>query len=137
MQKPVLARSLTDFWGRRWNLAFRDLAHRFVFQPLAPSAGPAQATIAVFLVSGIIHDAVISFAAGGGWGLPTLYFLIQGVALLLEKSRFGKRAGLSRGWIGRLYATAVVTGPAMLLFHTPFIMRVVLPMLESITDVTQ
>jgi hypothetical protein len=137
MQKPVLARSLTDFWGRRWNLAFRDLAHRFVFQPLAPSFGPALATMGVFLVSGIIHDAVISYAAGGGWGLPTLYFLIQGFALLLEKSRSGKRAGLSRGWIGRLYAVVVVAGPAMLLFHTPFIMQVVLPMLEAITAVTQ
>jgi hypothetical protein len=136
MQKPVLARSLTDFWGRRWNLAFRDLAHRFVFQPLAPSVGPAMATMAVFMVSGIIHDAVISYAADGGWGLPTLYFLIQGLALLLEKSRYGKRAGLSRGRIGWLYAVAVVAGPAMLLFHTPFIMRVVLPMLESITAVT-
>jgi hypothetical protein len=132
MQNPVLARSLTDFWGRRWNLAFRDLAYRYVFQPLAPNVGPALAMIAVFLVSGVIHDAVISFAAGGGWGLPTLYFLIQGVALLLEKSRWGRRAGLARGWIGRLYAVAVVAGPAMLLFHMPFILRVVLPMLEWI-----
>ncbi len=137
MHKPVLARSLADFWGRRWNLAFRDLAHRFVFHPLTPSIGPALATIAVFLASGLIHDAVISFAARGGWGLPTLYFLLQGAALLLEKSRWGKRMGLGRGRIGWLYAVAVVVGPAGLLFHPPFILRVVLPMVEAITAVTR
>jgi alginate O-acetyltransferase complex protein AlgI len=137
MQKPVLARSLSDFWGRRWNLAFRDLAHRFVFQPLAPRVSPVSATMAVFLVSGVIHDAVISYAAGGGWGLPTLYFLIQGGALLLERSRWGKRAGLGRGVVGWLFAAIVVAGPAGLVFHEPFITRVVLPMVEAIAIVTR
>ena len=52
MDAPVLASSLSDFWGRRWNLAFRDLAHTFVFRPFVGRLGIAGATIAVFLTSG-------------------------------------------------------------------------------------
>lgn len=135
MDKPLLARSLADFWGRRWNLAFRDLMHQFVFQPLVLQMGVAWATLAVFLVSGLIHDAVISLAAGAGFGLPTLYFLIQGVAVLVEHSRVGRRFGLGRGIVGWLFAVAVIVGPAGLLFHPPFITRVVVPMLEAIQRV--
>src|SRR5205085_10995679 len=135
MDKPVLARSLAEFWGRRCNLAFRDLMHRFVFQPLAPRLGVAWATMMVFLVSGLIHDAVISFAAGAGFGLPTLYFLIQGLAVLVEHSRAGKCLGLGRGIIGRIFATVAIVAPVGLLFHPPFITRVVVPMLEAIETV--
>jgi alginate O-acetyltransferase complex protein AlgI len=135
MDKPLYAKSLADFWGRRWNLAFRDLMHKLVFQPLAPQLGVAWATLAVFLVSGLIHDGVISFAAGAGFGLPTLYFLIQGIAVLMEHSRVGRRIGLGRGIIGRLFAAAVIVVPVGLLFHPPFISRVVMPMLEAIQAV--
>jgi alginate O-acetyltransferase complex protein AlgI len=135
MHKPLFAGSLADFWGRRWNLAFRDVAHRFVFQPLVPHVGAVGATIGVFLVSGLIHDAVISLAAGGGWGLPTLYFLIQGGAVLVERSRFGRRIGFGRGLGGRLWATAIIVAPARLLFHPPFMTRVVLPMLDALQTV--
>ncbi len=135
MEKPVMARSLAEFWGRRWNLAFRDLMHSLVFQPLAPQLGVAWATLAVFLVSGMIHDAVISFAAGAGFGLPTLYFLIQGIAVLFEHSRAGKQLGLGRGVRGWFFALAVIVGPAGLLFHPPFITRVVLPFLNAIQTV--
>jgi alginate O-acetyltransferase complex protein AlgI len=136
MDKPLLASSLADFWSRRWNLPFRDLMHRFVFQPLAPRVGGAWATMGVFLVSGLIHDAVISLAARGGWGLPTIYFLIQGVALLVERSRAGRRLGLGRGVLGRVFAVIVIVAPAGLLFHPPFVHRVVLPMVEAFAGYT-
>jgi hypothetical protein len=134
MDKPVLATSLADFWGRRWNLAFRDLMHQFVLRPLAPRVGTRWAMVAVFLVSGLIHDAVISVAARGGYGLPTLYFLIQAAGLSLERSQMGKRLGLGRGLSGRLFGLAVVLVPAGLLFHPPFIVRVVVPMLAAIQE---
>jgi membrane bound O-acyltransferase family protein len=133
MHKPLLATSLADFWGRRWNLAFRDLMHRFVLRPLLPNVGGGWAMMSVFFVSGLIHDAVISLAARGGFGMPTLYFLIQGVAVLCERSRVGKAAGLGRGFVGWLFAAAVIVGPAGLLFHPPFITLVVLPMLFALT----
>ncbi len=34
MNWPIASRSLREFWNKRWNLAFRDLTHRFVFRPL-------------------------------------------------------------------------------------------------------
>lgn len=135
MEKPALARSLSDFWGRRWNLAFRDVMHGFVFRPLAPIVGGVWGTVAVFVVSGVIHDAVISYTAGGGWGLPTLYFLIQAAALFVERSRIGRRMGLGRGVMGWLFGVAVVVGPAGLLFHGPFVRNVVVPMIEMIGQV--
>ena len=36
MNAPILATSVTEFWSRRWNLAFRDYASPFLFVPLAP-----------------------------------------------------------------------------------------------------
>jgi D-alanyl-lipoteichoic acid acyltransferase DltB (MBOAT superfamily) len=131
MRSPVLATSLSDFWGRRWNLAFRDVAYNYVFRPLVEKLGGARATLAVFLVSGLVHDLVISLPAGGGWGLPTLYFLLQGSGVLFERSRLGKRLGLGKGVVGRLFCVAIVVGPVALLFHRPFVERVVLPMLTT------
>jgi hypothetical protein len=133
MHKPLLATSLADFWGRRWNLAFRDVAHRFILKPLTGVVGCSWAMMAVFLVSGLVHDAVISLSAGGGWGWPTLYFLIQGAAMWFERSRVARLIGLGHGLIGWMFAAAVIVGPVGMLFHRPFIERVVLPMLFSIT----
>jgi hypothetical protein len=132
MNAPIMASSLSDFWGRRWNLAFRDLAHTYVFRPGVGSLGVAGATMAVFVVSGFIHDFVISAATGAGYGLPTLYFVIQGVGLLFERCRIGKRVGLGTGAIGRLYCAVVVLGPVGFLFHRPFVEQIVIPMLRAL-----
>ena len=129
MNAPLLATSLADFWGRRWNLAFRDLASAYVFRPLVGQVGAAGATMAAFLVSGVIHDVVISFPARGGYGLPTLYFAIHGAGLLFERSRLGQRIGTRRGVTGRLFTAAVTLSPLPLLFHRPFIENVIVPML--------
>jgi len=135
MDAPIRASSLSDFWGKRWNLAFRDLAHTYVFRRLVGRLGISAATMAVFLASGLVHDAVISIPAGGGFGLPTLYFVIQGVGVLFERSRLGKRVGARKGVIGRLFCAAVILGPVFLLFHQPFVERVVLPMLTVIGNI--
>jgi alginate O-acetyltransferase complex protein AlgI len=131
MNWPVLATSVADFWGRRWNTAFRDLTYRFLFEPLSKRWGPRAATLAGFGVSGLIHDLVISIPAGWGYGLPTLYFLVQGIALLGERSRLGRMLMLRGGLIGWSFALLVVLAPAVLLFHPPFVSHVVLPFMQA------
>jgi Membrane bound O-acyl transferase family len=132
MNWPILSTGLSEFWGMRWNTAFRDLTYRFLFRPLAGRIGPRWGLTVGFLASGIVHDLVISVPAGGGYGLPTLYFVGQGIGLLVERSAVGKSYGLGRGWRGRAFAAAVIAGPAFGLFHPPFVTRVVLPFLDAI-----
>lgn len=33
MSKPILSRTLSEFWSKRWNLGFRQLAHDFISSP--------------------------------------------------------------------------------------------------------
>ncbi|MBN9517435.1 hypothetical protein J0H58_02780 [bacterium] len=132
MNWPVLADSLSELWGRRWNTAFRDLTYRFLFRPLSARLGPRAGLAAGFLFSGVVHDLVISAPAGGGYGWPTLYFVGQGLGLLAERSKVGTRLGLGAGWRGRAFAALVVIGPVYGLFHPPFVLGVVVPFLSVI-----
>jgi hypothetical protein len=127
MDCPVASENLSEFWGRRWNRAFRDLTHRYLFRPLTPLVGARAALLAGFLLSGAIHDLVITVPAGGGYGQPTLYFLVQGAGLLIERSEFGRRWQLGHGLSGRLFAAVVILGPVGWLFPVVFLSRVLLP----------
>lgn len=130
MNRPLASTSLSEFWGRRWNTAFRDLTHRFLFRPCASRFGPRWGIVAGFLFSGAIHDLVISVPSRGGYGRPTVFFAIQGLAMVIERSPFGRRIGLGIGWSGRLFAAAVLLAPARLLFHRPFVVGIVVPFMR-------
>jgi hypothetical protein len=126
MNWPLLSASVSEFWGKRWNTAFRDLTHKFLFAPLARKLGARGGLAVGFLFSGFVHELVITVPAGGGYGLPTLYFALQGLGLLIEK-----RAKL-RGTAGRAFAVLVLIAPAPLLFPPPFVLNVVLPFLDAL-----
>jgi alginate O-acetyltransferase complex protein AlgI len=130
MNAPLLADSVSDFWGRRWNTAFRDLTHRFLFRPLTVRFGPRTALVAGFVFSGLVHELAISVPADGGYGGPTVFFCLLAAALFVERSRLGRWLGLGHGWRGWLFAALVLVAPAGLLFHPPFIRNVVLPFLS-------
>jgi alginate O-acetyltransferase complex protein AlgI len=132
MKNPLRAVSLREFWGKRWNTAFNELVFRFAYRSLRRRTTPALAALGVFGLSGLIHELVISLPAGEGFGLPTAYFLIQGIGLVLERSPFGHRIGLARGLRGRMFTVVLTAGPAFWLFHPPFIHHVILPMLHAI-----
>ena len=129
MQTPLAATSLSDFWGRRWNLGFRQLTYRLIFRPARARLGVVPATMASFFASGIIHELVISLPVRGGYGLPTCYFVLQGLGVLLERSRIGRALKLDSGPRGWLFAAVCIGCPACLLFHPRFVRVVVLPFL--------
>jgi Membrane bound O-acyl transferase family len=130
MRRPLAAQSLSEFWGRRWNTAFRDLTHKFLFRPLAAGLGPRWALVAGFVFSGVVHDLVISLPARGGYGGPTLFFSLQGAGLLAERTRLGRAWGLGRGGRGWLFAMLALALPVGMLFHPPFVRRVFVPFMR-------
>jgi predicted DCC family thiol-disulfide oxidoreductase YuxK len=131
MRAPLRSISLAEFWGRRWNTAFHEIAARFTFRPLRRTVGATVATMLVFLVSGLIHELVISTPAHGGYGLPTGYFLIQAFGIAGERSQHGRRIGLGQGLRGRSFTLLVTAGPAFWLFSPTFVRSVILPMLAA------
>ena len=132
MSNPIAARTLSEFWGRRWNLGFRQLAHEFLFRPLFRRTGAIVAGLAVFLVSGLIHDLVISVPARGGYGLPTAYFLLQGIGVIFERSPWAGHVALQGKLPARILTLLVTAAPAYWLFHPPFVQRVILPFMRAI-----
>jgi alginate O-acetyltransferase complex protein AlgI len=131
MDWPPLAVSLSEYWGRRWNTAFRDLAHRFVFRPVLRMLGPTAALLAVFFVSGVVHELVITVPAGGGYGGPFLFFLIQAAGALCERTATARQLGLASGVRGWLFTMVVLITPLPLLFPPAFIAEIMLPMLRA------
>jgi hypothetical protein len=132
MNRPLSSTGVSEFWGRRWNTAFRDLTHRFFFRPLNSRLGPARALAAGFLFSGVIHDLVISVPAGGGYGWPTFFFVVQAAGIFAERSRAGRAAGLGRGRRGWLFAMLVLALPAYGLFHTAFVLNIIVPFMRAL-----
>lgn len=136
MNAPILATSVAEFWSRRWNLAFRDYASPFLFVPLMRKTNSAFAVLAGYTFSGLIHEIAISVPAGGGYGLPTLYFTIQGTAMLIERSAEKRGIMLTNGLLGRCW-TAIVTVPgAFILFHPAFVRAVVLPVVDFVAGLS-
>jgi len=132
MSNPAWSTSLSEFWGKRWNLGFRQLAHELIFQPLHKQLGVATAGFVVFVVSGMLHDLVISLPARGGYGFPTAYFVLQGLGTAVERSAIGRRCSLRQGLRGWLFLLVVTAGPVYWLFHPPFVQHVILPFMHAI-----
>jgi hypothetical protein len=85
---PPLARSLSEFWGRRWNVWVSDLFRQIIFRPLQNR--PILALVTVFLISGIFHELAINvplYVVTGRncFGSMILYFLLQAFGILIER----------------------------------------------------
>jgi hypothetical protein len=85
---PPLAKSLSEFWGRRWNVWTSDMFRQIIFRPL--QSHPTLALVTVFLVSGVFHEWAINvplYVVTGRncFGSMILYFLLQASGILIER----------------------------------------------------
>jgi hypothetical protein len=114
-RNPFAARSVADFWGRRWNLWMSDWFRYAVFSPLR--RWPVLAVWLIFFLSGVLHEYVLNLTL---WivtgqklfGTMMLYFLLQAAGVLLER-RFLEnhpRANMLFTWL-------IVFAPVPLVFH--------------------
>ncbi|WP_345955409.1 membrane bound O-acyl transferase family-domain-containing protein [Mucilaginibacter sp. PAMB04168] len=134
-KQPAKATSLTEFWSKRWNLAFSEMTSLTLFRPLKNEIGVSPALLIAFAFSGLLHELALSAPVNTGYGSPMLYFLLQGLLVMLEKSAVLQRSKLLKQQVAaRVWTFFWLAVPAPLLFHTQFIKHVVWP-LCSITPV--
>jgi alginate O-acetyltransferase complex protein AlgI len=116
--RPWAARSLGEFWSRRWNLAFVEMNRHLFLRRLYRYFGRSGSRLAAFALSGVLHELALSFPAGAGWGLPLGYFLLQGVLVAVEE-RFRI--------VNRAWTWFWLIAPAPWLFHEPFRHTLIVP----------
>ncbi len=127
---PLAARSLGDFWSRRWNLAFSEMTALGIYRPLSSRLGRKAAILIAFLASGLLHELAISLPVEAGFGLPLSYFLLQGMLVLVER-RLENAGRAVSGWGVWAHGWVLVwlTLPLPILFHRPFLRGVVWPLI--------
>jgi hypothetical protein len=121
--RPFAAETLNEFWTKRWNTAFVEMDRRLFLPALLRKFGYHGAIFGVFLVSGLLHEMAISFPAGGGWGLPLVYFALQGALVLAER-----KLNLRSQWF--LWSAVLI--PLPLVFTAQFREVLILPLMGAI-----
>ena len=123
---PILARSLSEFWSRRWNRSVHRWLDENAFRPtmriVLRRAGGVQrgpravrlamtaGVLAAFVASAMLHFVPVCVALDPAWAaVMGFFFLLQGALVALEE-RIGVArwpSPLARAWtLGVMYATA-------------------------------
>ncbi len=119
---PIAARSVREFWSRRWNINVSRWIRRHVYEPLRAVAGVRLALMGGFVVSAAVHAWLVYVPLDAVAMVPmAAYFVIQGLIVLAE-GRLRVRAWQSS--TQRLWTIVAVAGPSPL-FVEPFV-RVVM-----------
>lgn len=117
---PILASSLSHFWGRRWNRWvqdwLKDLNSHF------GHSSPLQRIIMTFLISGLFHEIMINLPywfifKKSYFGTMMAYFLIQAVGIWLDKSYLKRH----HSYLRRLFLWIMVVGPSPLFINKPLL----------------
>jgi hypothetical protein len=127
---PIAAKTLGEFWGRRWNRIVPGFLREVIFLPVSRRAGAKFALLAVFLYSGLYHESV-SIMTHSGYGGPALYFMLQCLGVAIENT--GRMRRLLRGhlWLSRAWTFSVVFLPVGLFLHPGFVNQYVVPVMVA------
>ena len=100
-----------------------------IFRPLRNKIGGAAALMISFIFSDLLHELALSVPVNNGYGLPTLYFVIHGSVVLMERAMRSRGVKfLENKLIARLWIFFWLVVPMPLLFHPHFIKEIVWPL---------
>ncbi|CAH8364495.1 unnamed protein product [Eruca vesicaria subsp. sativa] len=128
--RPYLATSLQDFWGRRWNLAISGILRPTVYEPMVqlfPFLGAnwsrAPAVFSTFVVSGLMHELIFFYLGGlmPDWKIMWFFF-INGWFTTLEiaiKKKVNRKWRFSTG-ISRVLTFRFVMMTSLWMFFPVF-----------------
>ena len=98
---PILAKTLAEFWGRRWNRIVSGWLSENLFMPLARRRRITLGFAAAFTASAALHFwlAWVPLDIGAALSMAS-FFVIHGFATLLERRVQVRRwpASLQRAW---------------------------------------
>ena len=82
---PILARTVGEFWNRRWNRPIHAWLNEFAFRPVAKRFGVVMGVLAAFGASAVLHFVPICVAYDAKWAaVMAAFFLIHGVVVVIE-----------------------------------------------------
>lgn len=119
-RSPYLATSLSNFWGRDWNVWIQDW-----LRDISRANGKARRSkriLIVFFISGLFHEAMVNLPywilyGKSYFGSMLAYFCIQALALWIDK-KFVSKAPRS---LRRIYMWAAIVLPSPLFVNVPLL----------------
>lgn len=119
-RSPLKATSLSNFWGRDWNLWVQDWLRDVTL--FARRGRRSTRLVAVFLISGIFHEMMCNLPywivyRKNYFGTMMAYFLIQAMALWIDKKYIKHWPKIWR----RVYLWTVVILPSPLFINVPLL----------------
>lgn len=117
---PLKARTLSNFWGRDWNLWVQDWL-RDVSTSVRPG-NKNKKIIIVFLTSGLFHEIMCNlpywlYYRKSYFGTMIAYFTIQAIALWIDK----KFICHAPSFVRRAYLWIAVVVPSPLFINVPLL----------------
>ncbi|CAK8538874.1 unnamed protein product [Lathyrus sativus] len=117
--EPYLSTSLSDFWGKRWNLMVTYILRHTVYIPvkilfsktlLGPQWTSLFGIIVSFLVSGLMHELIFYYVTHvtPTWEV-TCFFMLHGICVVVE-------VGVMK-WLGHKWSVHwAISGPISVAF---------------------
>ena len=82
---PILAQSVREFWGKRWNRFVSEWLSQFIFLPMVRRRRPVLGLFGAFCVSALMHSWLAVVALDSRAALTMgMFFVLQGVFVVAE-----------------------------------------------------